>query len=136
MTIGDGLSVLVVEDSEDSAGMLAALLEDEGHRVRVAHDGPRSLELFEEEASRGEAPHLIVLDLGLPRMSGFEVATEMRRRYGAGFRIVALTGYSDASDRARAVRSGIDDFVIKPFRANQLMAILDEERRGRGVAHG
>lgn len=124
----DRLSVLVVDDSEDSAGMLAALLEDEGHRVRVAHDGPRSLELFEEEAA-----HLIVLDLGLPRMDGFEVAIEMRKRWGDGFKIVALTGYSDESDRVRAARSGIDSFLIKPFRVHHLTTILDEACRGRAT---
>jgi CheY-like chemotaxis protein len=124
----ESLSVLVVDDSADNAGILATLLEDEGHRVRVAHDGVRCLELFEEEA-----PHLIVLDLGLPKMDGFEVATEMRKRYGDDFRIVALTGYSGEAARARAERSGIDSFLTKPVFPRQLKAILDVAPKRRVV---
>lgn len=119
MNPNESLSVLVVDDSADNAVTLAAILEDEGHRVRVAYDGPRSLELFEEEP-----PHLIVLDLGLPSMDGFEVATEMRRRYGDDFRIVALTGYCGDAARARAESSGIDSFLTKPFRPHHLKIIV------------
>src|SRR5262249_26349224 len=103
----------------DNAVMLAAILEDDGHRVRVAFDGPSSLELFEQDP-----PQLIVLDLGLPSMDGFEVAIEMRKRYGDDFRIVAFTGYCGESVRARAESSGIDSFLTKPFRPTHLRAIV------------
>ncbi len=113
------VSVLVVDDCEDSAELLGALLETAGHRVRGAHDGASALELIERDR-----PNLVFLDVGLPGADGFEVAATMRARFGDTFRIVALTGYSGRSDEDRARRSGFDAFVAKPLQADQLEALL------------
>jgi CheY-like chemotaxis protein len=121
MSAGDlaRLRVLVIDDNEDNADMLAALLEEYGHAVRVARDGTRGLELVAEEV-----PDLVLLDIGLPDLDGYEVAVAMRAGFGAGFRIVALTGHGGSADRERARQSGIDSFVTKPLRPRQLAAIL------------
>lgn len=122
------LHVLVVDDQEDNAEMLAALLEEYGHRARVARDGRRALEILGEEV-----PDLVLLDIGLPDLDGYAVATEMRSRFGTDFRIVALTGRDGANERERARQAGIDSFEMKPLRTRQLEAILTSTAR-RGSA--
>jgi CheY-like chemotaxis protein len=121
------LRVLVVDDQEDNAEMLAALLEECGHRARIARDGGRALELLGDEV-----PDLVLLDIGLPDLDGYAVATEMRRRFGTGFRIVALTGRDGAAERERARQAGIDSFERKPLRPHQLEAILAKADRRQG----
>jgi CheY-like chemotaxis protein len=120
MTLAEvSIGVVVVDDSEDNADMLAALREQHGHRVRIAYRDARALELLGEEL-----PNVVFLDLGLPEMDGFEVAETMRAGFGDGFRIVAVSGYSGTSERQRAERSGIDSFLRRPFQAAQLHAVL------------
>lgn len=120
------LRVLVVDDSEDNADLLAALLEEHGHSARTANEGVKALELVEEER-----PNIVILDLGLPGMDGFDVACEMRRRFGDQFRIVALTGFSSAEHRERARRCGIDAYFTKPFLPAQLDALIAGTRKTR-----
>jgi CheY-like chemotaxis protein len=111
--------VLVVDDNEDGAEVLAMLLEDEGHRAQTALSGTRALELADQER-----PDVVILDLGLPDMDGFALASEMRRRFGPQLRLVAFTGYSSAAHREQAERSGIDSFLTKPLSPATLMKML------------
>jgi CheY-like chemotaxis protein len=116
--------VVVVDDNEDNAELLAALIEEYGHRVRVAGDGSSALELLEKEL-----PELVILDLELPDMEGFDVAIQMRQRFGDGFRIAACTGHSGAAMRERARECGIDSFMAKPLHATELEVLLDGPSR-------
>jgi two-component system CheB/CheR fusion protein len=114
-----GIRLVVVDDNEDNVEMLAALLEEHGCQVRTAHDGARALELVEQEL-----PDVVLLDIGLPDVDGLAVAMEMRRRFGAAFRIIALTGFSGAEHRERARQAGIDAFFAKPFQLRKLEKLL------------
>ena len=102
--------VLVVDDNEDAAESLAALLRLFGHEVDVALDGEQALALAPEVK-----PDLVLLDLGMPRMDGHEVARRMRAApWGARMKIIALSGFGDGDDRARSLEAGCNDHLVKP----------------------
>jgi signal transduction histidine kinase/DNA-binding response OmpR family regulator len=109
--------VLVVDDNVDAADMLAAALEHKGHEVRQAHDGLAAL----VEAVRF-LPQVMILDLGLPGVDGFEVARRVRADSRlAAMRIVALTGYGQDTDRRRTAEVGIDEHLVKPVAFETLL---------------
>ena len=121
-TVGPGRRVLIVDDNVDAAEGLARLLGLKGHVTSTAHSGPVAL-----EALAGFDAEIVLLDLGLPGMDGFEVARRMRAMPGgAGLRIVALTGWGQEKDKARTRRAGFDEHLIKPIRAGQILALLAE----------
>lgn len=102
--------VLVVDDNEDAAAMLADGLGLSGHEVQVAHDGPSALSL-----AKSFRPELGLLDIGLPVMDGYELARLLRADPTLrDMRLVAVTGYGQAKDRSAAVTAGFDDHVVKP----------------------
>jgi CheY-like chemotaxis protein len=102
--------VLVVDDNVDGAKILARLLSASGHRVEVAHDGLEALEV-----AGATAPEVVLLDIGLPEMDGYEVARRLRGLKGLeGVVLVALTGYGQEADRARASAAGFDHHLVKP----------------------
>jgi CheY-like chemotaxis protein len=112
--------VLVVDDNEDAAESLAALLRIFGHEVEVASDGDQALALAPELN-----PHLVLLDLGMPRMDGHEVARRMRAApWGATMKIVALSGFGDGADRQRSLGAGCDDHLLKPVSPADLEGAL------------
>lgn len=120
------LRVLIVDDYPGTAEVIATLVRSFGHTCRTAGTGRHALaEALELD------PDVILLDLGLPDLSGFDVARALRaQRGGAGRRIIALTGWATARDRALAFESGCDDFMIKPAKSDKLRALLG------GVAQG
>ncbi|QRK09631.1 response regulator [Archangium violaceum] len=116
--------VLVVDDNIDAAETLMEYLQFRGHTVHLAHEGPGAI---------GQAllqkPELIVLDLGLPGMDGFQVAQRLRGEPNmAGVTLVALTGYGQERDRVRAREAGIQHFLLKPVDLDELMRIIESER--------
>ena len=119
---GSPLKVLVVDDNEDSAESLAMLLQVCGHDVRLAHDGLRAL----EEAT-DYRPDVVLLDIGLPKMDGYEVAAKLRQQpeYLTCV-LVALTGYGQESDRQRSLDAGFDHHLVKPADFAKLQQILAE----------
>jgi CheY-like chemotaxis protein len=120
MTEPAGRRVLVVEDNVDSAETLAEILVSWGHAVTIAADGPAAL-----AAADASIPQVVLLDIGLPGMDGYEVARRLRAdaRFD-GTRIVALSGYGYASHLERAAQSGIDEHLLKPVDFDRLRAIL------------
>jgi CheY-like chemotaxis protein len=112
--------LLLVDDNVDAVQSLAVLLETDGHEVRIAHDGASALALIESFR-----PHLVVLDIGLPGMNGYEIAQRIRARpeFGAPT-LVALTGYGQQEDRKRARAAGFDHHFIKPADVNALQRLL------------
>jgi signal transduction histidine kinase/ActR/RegA family two-component response regulator len=114
--------ILVVDDNRDSADSLAMLLELMGHEVRIAQDG---LEAVEESATF--QPHVILLDLGLPRLNGYEAARRIReqQRHGA-LTMVALTGWGQKEDRRRTAEAGFDAHLVKPVDLVALTKLLAE----------
>jgi signal transduction histidine kinase/integral membrane sensor domain MASE1/ActR/RegA family two-component response regulator len=128
---GPPLRVLVVDDNQDAAETLAFLLNRAGHEVRVAHDGPSAL-----ESARQQRPQVVLLDIGLPGMDGYEVARSLRT--GVGLRnsyIVAITGFGQPDDRRKAEAAGFDDHLAKPVEPGRLWALLGAVA-GEPMAHG
>ncbi len=114
------LRILVVEDNEDSRDMLQMLLEGQGHSVDVAGDGIAGLECL-----LGSAHDVALVDVGLPGIDGYDLARRVReRRPDAAVRLVALTGYGQAEDRARALAAGFDEHLVKPVTAVDLQRVL------------
>ena len=109
--------ILVVEDERDIAALVAFHLTKEGFRVRTVGSGRDAL-----EAVRTERPDLVVLDLMLPEMSGYEVLHELRRRADfADVPVVVLTARRDEEDRIRGLQLGADDYMTKPFSPQELV---------------
>jgi CheY-like chemotaxis protein len=117
----DRRRIVVVDDQDDSREMLRMLLESRDHVVLDAIDGPSAIELIERER-----PDIAFIDIGLPSMSGYEVAQRIRQRaHLASTRLVALTGFGAATDVAAARRAGFDDHVSKPAALAAIEEILD-----------
>jgi len=113
------LRVLVVDDNEDAATMLAATLRACGCSVAVAHDGATAVEM-----ALRIRPQVALVDIGLPEMDGYEVAHRIRAGLGASIRLVALTGYGQADDRRRALGAGFDEHLVKPASTDAVLTAL------------
>jgi two-component system CheB/CheR fusion protein len=112
--------ILVVDDHVDAAEMLAKLLQLEGHDVRTVHDGTAAL-----EAAQKYQPEVILLDIGLPGMNGYEVARQLRQQPAmANVLLVAVTGYGQEDDRRRSKMAGFDYHLVKPLTPNSLEHLL------------
>lgn len=119
--------ILLIEDNVDAAQMLAMALEAQGYRVDVAHDGQAGLDAFEQSA-----PDIVLLDIGLPRVDGYEVARRLRSRTdGDDLKIVALTGYGDPESRKRTSAAGIDAHMVKPVDFATLERAIERPGRAR-----
>jgi signal transduction histidine kinase/ActR/RegA family two-component response regulator len=122
------LRVMVVDDNVDAAQMLAALLEVQGHVVSVEYGGKGAL-----EHARRECPDVLLLDIGLPDMDGYELARRLRSQpESAGATLVALTGYGQSQDRKEAEQAGFDHYLVKPADMDQVNKVLAEAARARG----
>lgn len=112
--------VLVVDDNQDAAHALRLLLQTEGHDVMVAADGAAGLAL-----AREHRPDVVLLDIGLPTLNGYEIATRIRADPALkGTVLVAVTGYGQMHDRARASASGFDHHLVKPVEFRALQELL------------
>jgi CheY-like chemotaxis protein len=112
--------VLVVDDMQDTARGLAKMIKLLGHDVRVAHDGIAALEV-----ARGHRPEIVLLDIGLPGMDGYEVARQMRQEdYCKDAVIIAVSGYGQEDDRRRSQEAGFDYHLVKPVDYGVLMVLF------------
>ena len=116
---------LVVDDNEDSASSLAMLLSIDGHEVQMAHDGVAAA-----EAAETFRPDVVLLDIGLPRLNGYETCGRMRgQRSGADVVIIALTGWGQEEDRRKSKEAGFDHHMIKPVDYDALKEWLARHQR-------
>ena len=120
--VKDARRVMVVDDNHDSADTMAELMRIWGHEVRTANDGPSAL-----ECARGFRPQVVLLDVGLPGMDGYELARLLRAEGLAGRLLVSVTGYGQDEDRRRAEEAGFDLHLTKPVDPDTLMRLV-----GRG----
>src|SRR5690606_18619987 len=112
--------VLLVEDNPDVAESMALLLELLGHQVRVVDDGLAAL-----DSARAWRPEVVLIDIGLPGIDGYEVARRMRADEGIPHALlVALTGYGRSEDKARALAAGFDHHITKPVEFDALSALV------------
>jgi PAS domain S-box-containing protein len=122
--------ILVVDDNRDAAETLSALLEITGNEVRIAHDGLEAVQLA------GECrPDVVLLDIGLPKLNGYEVAQKIREEpWGKGTVLVALTGWGQEEDRRRSQEAGFDHHMVKPVEPEALLRLLTSLADGRSPA--
>jgi len=112
--------ILIVDDNADAANALRYLLENEGHQVRVASDGPQGLAL-----ARDFMPDVVLLDIGLPKLNGFEIAKLIRGDSSLRqVTLIAISGYGQASDRVRASDVGFDHYLTKPVDVGALQRLF------------
>lgn len=117
--------VFVVDDDRDTTECVRMLLEIWGHDVHVANDG----ELAVEQAPRIN-PDLMMVDLGMPRVDGLEVARRVRQNSDLNHTsLVAVSGYADLRHRELALAAGYDEYLVKPLPAQEMQALLDRVRR-------
>lgn len=115
-------TIVLVEDNEDSRWILTSLLHIAGFDVRSAEDGEKGLELI-----LNVQPRLAVVDIGLPGIDGYQIARQVRTRFGPDeVYLVALTGYGLPEDRQRILEAGFDEHLVKPLRSDDLERVLNQ----------
>ncbi|HEX3764872.1 MAG TPA: response regulator [Kofleriaceae bacterium] len=118
--------VLIVDDYPDAADATCMLFTRLGHLCRCAISGAHAL----DEAS-AFLPDIAIVDIGLPDMSGYEVARALRQRHGTAVYLVALTGWGQPEDRRRAIDAGFDEHIVKPATAQVLSELVAAAERRR-----
>jgi PAS domain S-box-containing protein len=112
--------VLVVDDNSDAADSLGMLLEMDGYSVSVGHSGEEALQM-----ARQTRPNAMILDIGMPDMTGYEVARRIRaERWGGEMYLIAATGWGQQEDKARAIASGFDHHLTKPVDPDEVQKLL------------
>jgi PAS domain S-box-containing protein len=120
-----GRRVLVVDDNFDSAESMAMLLTMSGNKCAMAHDGGSAIKLAEEFL-----PEVILLDIGLPEMDGYEVCEKIRQQpWGETVQIIAMTGWGQAEDRQRSKAAGFNDHLVKPIEIAKLSRVMNGAQR-------
>jgi len=119
MPLHEKARVLVVDDIADSAIAMGLLLESDGYEVRVARDGMQAL-----EATSEFRPHCILLDIGMPRMDGLELANIIRERFGDEIVLIAITGRPMDGQHVRETFRRVDHYFRKPVDHEQLRKVL------------
>jgi CheY-like chemotaxis protein len=123
------LRVLIVDDNADAVETLAMLLDLWGHDVRSAADGPKAL-----ETAAAHRPDVVLLDISLPGMNGYEVAERLRARPElAQTVLVAMTGYGQAEDKSQTRRAGFTLHLVKPVEPDVLQKLLSDLGATRGA---
>jgi len=112
--------VLVADDNRDGADIMALLLQQDGYEVSIAHSGPEALAVAAQNQ-----PQIAILDIGMPGMSGYEVAQRIRAHgWGANMLLIALTGWGQEDDKRKALQAGFDHHLIKPIDPDTLEALM------------
>jgi PAS domain S-box-containing protein len=118
-----GKRILLADDNRDAAESLAILLRLEGHEVELAHDGETALRKYTEHR-----PDVALLDIGMPKKNGYEVARQIRAANGHEALLIAVTGWAQDSDKARSKAAGFDHHLTKPIEPDTLMGLLGAPR--------
>jgi CheY-like chemotaxis protein/anti-sigma regulatory factor (Ser/Thr protein kinase) len=112
--------VLVVEDNAGALEMMSLLLRMQGHEIYAARDGLQAL-----EAAQHHRPDVVLLDIGLPKLNGFEAARKIREQpWGRSMKLIALSGWAQDEDKRRAAEAGFDDYLVKPIEPAQLEQVI------------
>src|SRR5215510_9207924 len=120
-----GFRILVVDDNQDSALSLAMMLSIMGHETRTAHDGESAVTTAESFL-----PDVVLLDIGLPKLNGYEVAQRIREHeWGTAMFLIAVTGWGQEEDRQRSSEVGLNVHMVKPVEPAALERLFAELRR-------
>ena len=124
--------ILVVDDNHDSALSLAMMLSIMGHETRTAHDGETAVSTAENFL-----PEVVLLDIGLPKLNGYEVAQRIRESsWGTTMFLIAVTGWGQDEDRQRSAEVGLNLHMVKPVEPAALEKLLSELQPGEAVTNG
>jgi DNA-binding response OmpR family regulator len=115
--------ILIIEDDLDTAESMARVFKLFGHEVQVAHNGRQAIEL-----ALVHRPRFVLLDLGLPGLDGYQVASRLRQECAEPLVIIAVTGYGQLADRERSREAGIDHHFLKPTNLFTLQELLSRSR--------
>ena len=119
--------ILFVDDNVDLAETMAGLMRRYGHEVQIAHDGPTAI-----ETTKTYQPEVVILDIGLQGMSGYDVAHQLRKQPAfEKVLLIAASGYADEPNRRLAHEAGFDEYLVKPFRSETLHKLLAPGNMGR-----
>ena len=128
----DRLRIIVADDNRDAADTLASLLRIEGYDTEAAYDGECACEMFEERYA-----DVLLLDIGMPRLNGYEAASRIRAAVTDAHPpplLVALTGWGKNQDIDDAMRAGFDRHLVKPVDPDTLLQMIEKFRRGERPA--
>ena len=121
ISVGMPRRIMVVDDNTDSAMALALLIGTEGHEVQTANDGRAALELAD-----AFKPELILLDISMPGLNGYEIARCLQERpWAVCLTLVAVSGWGEPEDKQRAVAAGFSCYLVKPVRSSEVMAVIN-----------
>jgi CheY-like chemotaxis protein len=124
--------LLVAEDDSALRSTIEIILEEAGYRVLSASDGQEALETLEACSRSGSLPRLIILDMRMPVMDGWQFMTKFRERYGSAIPVVVCTAAEDAAARAEEVEA--EGVLPKPFDIDSLVRVVENVLRNRGKA--
>jgi CheY-like chemotaxis protein len=124
-------NILIIEDNEQNLYLVTFILEKYGHNVIPAHNGQTGIEIV-----KVTRPDLILLDIQLPVMDGYEVARELRKILGNSVPIIAITSYAMPGDREKALEAGCTDYITKPINPDTFMTNIDQYLFGQPQAGG
>ena len=113
------LYILVVDDYPDNSESLAMLLRLDGHKVDVAYDGPQALEIAE-----AKHPEVVLCDITMPIMPGYEVAKRLRRRFGENILLIAISAHGFSEDKKQSAAAGFDFHLVKPANPTEVQQLL------------
>jgi len=122
---GKDRKILIVDDNVDAVQALAHVLRTKGHEVREAFDGQHALVIASEFK-----PEIVICDIAMPGMDGYEVAKRLRDMFPTGLTLIAVTGYGTEEDRARAKQAGFDAHFVKPANIEDLQVTIDRAKGG------
>jgi PAS domain S-box-containing protein len=123
-------TILLVDDNQDAIDCLSIVFQIAGYRVLTAYNGPDGL-----AAGAKEKPHIVILDIGMPKMSGYEVASRMRNEdWGRQALLIAATGWGQESDKRMAYDAGFDHHLTKPFDPREALAALAQWQKEKSSA--
>jgi DNA-binding response OmpR family regulator len=124
-----GFRILVVDDNHDSALSLAMMLSIMGHETRTAHDGESAV-----TSAESFLPEIVLLDIGLPKLNGYEVAERIRKQeWGASMFLIAVTGWGQDEDRQRSSEVGLNVHMVKPVEPAALERLFADLRKNSGA---
>jgi CheY-like chemotaxis protein len=119
VAVVSGRRILVVDDRKDSADSLAMVLRLLGNEVRTAYDGAEAVRVAEEYR-----PEVVLLDIGLPKLNGYEAGRRIRERLGTNVLLIALTGWGGEEDRRRSTEAGFNAHLTRPVELDGLQKLL------------
>ena len=119
-------TIVLVDDHKDNLLVLSEALSQRGYEIHISTSGAAGLALAQKHRA-----DVMIVDIVMPDMSGFEVARRAREKHGAALRLIALSGYGERNNRTRSREAGFDCYLLKPVTPDDLIPCIETSRTGR-----